>query len=52
MTADVMLWRRRVLIIVVLVVASALWYLFERSGYMFLSLVSTILLSLVAILII
>lgn len=50
MTADVILWRRSVLSIGVLVTATAAWYLFERSGYTFLSLISTIILLLVAIL--
>jgi len=50
MAADVMLWRRRGICIGVLVAATAAWYLFERSGYTFLSLISTILLLLVAIL--
>eukprot|EP00252_Welwitschia_mirabilis_P019665 TRINITY_DN4611_c0_g1_i2.p1 TRINITY_DN4611_c0_g1~~TRINITY_DN4611_c0_g1_i2.p1 ORF type:complete len:252 (+),score=42.54 TRINITY_DN4611_c0_g1_i2:221-976(+) len=48
--ADAMLWKRKGLSIGILVAASAAWYLFEHSGYTFLSLIATILLLLVAIL--
>jgi len=48
--ADVMLWRRRGICLGILVAGTTAWYLFERSGYTLLSLISTILLILVAIL--
>eukprot|EP01018_Ginkgo_biloba_P000768 Gb_40791 [translate_table: standard] len=48
--ADVVLWKRRSISIGVLIAATAVWLLFERSGYTLLSLVSNVLLLLIAIL--
>eukprot|EP01018_Ginkgo_biloba_P002360 Gb_33890 [translate_table: standard] len=48
--ADVILWKRRNICIGILVAASAAWVLFEQSGYTLLSLVTNVLLLLVAIL--
>ncbi|KAL4188463.1 hypothetical protein AMTRI_Chr08g160310 [Amborella trichopoda] len=47
---DVMLWRRKNLTIGILFVTAAAWIVFERSGYTLLSLISRVLLSLLAIL--
>ncbi|PSS34622.1 Reticulon-like protein [Actinidia chinensis var. chinensis] len=48
--ADVMLWRRKNLTVGILVVTLAVWLVFEKSGYTLLSLVSSVLLLLLAIL--
>lgn len=48
--ADVLLWKRRNVGIFLLVASTTVWFLFERAGYSFVSLVSNVLLLLVAIL--
>ncbi|PSS32668.1 Reticulon-like protein [Actinidia chinensis var. chinensis] len=48
--ADVMMWRRKNMTVGILVVTLAVWLVFEKSGYTLLSLVSSVLLLLLAIL--
>lgn len=48
--ADVLLWKKWCGGVVILTSATALWYLFERAGYNFLSFVANVLLLLVVIL--
>ena len=48
--ADVLLWKNWCGGVAVLVSATALWYLFERAGYNFLSFVANVILLLVVIL--
>ncbi|XP_010928379.1 reticulon-like protein B11 [Elaeis guineensis] len=48
--ADVLLWRRRNVGILVVTAATAVWFLFERAGYSFLSLMANAFLLLVVIL--
>lgn len=48
--ADVLLWRRRNVAILVAVAATAIWFLFERAGYSFLSLMANAFLLVVVIL--
>lgn len=48
--ADVLLWRRRNVGILVMAGATAIWFLFERAGYSFLSLLANAFLLLVVIL--
>lgn len=48
--ADVILWRRKNVTVGILLVTLAAWVVFERSGYTLLSLVSSVLLLLIAIL--
>ncbi|KAG1363933.1 reticulon-like protein B11 [Cocos nucifera] len=48
--ADVLLWRRRNAGILVVTAATAVWFLFERAGYSFLSLMANAFLLLVVIL--
>ncbi|TVU16507.1 hypothetical protein EJB05_40076 [Eragrostis curvula] len=48
--ADVLLWRRRNASVAAVVGATAVWFIFERAGYSFLSVLSNALLLLVAIL--
>ncbi|XP_068654533.1 reticulon-like protein B11 [Aristolochia californica] len=48
--ADVLLWKRPTVSFSVLLCVSIVWFLFERAGYSFLSLVANVILSLVAIL--
>ncbi|KAA8516333.1 hypothetical protein F0562_016626 [Nyssa sinensis] len=50
LVADMMLWRQKNVTVGILVVTLAAWVVFERSGYTLLSLVSSVLLLLVAIL--
>ncbi|KAK4858789.1 hypothetical protein QYF36_022025 [Acer negundo] len=50
LVADVILWRRKNLSVGILLVTLAAWLVFERSGYTLLSLVSSVLLLLFAIL--
>ncbi|KAK1563316.1 hypothetical protein Q3G72_025875 [Acer saccharum] len=50
LVADVILWRRKNLTVGILLVTLAAWLVFERSGYTLLSLVSSVLLLLCAIL--
>ncbi|TXG58747.1 hypothetical protein EZV62_016576 [Acer yangbiense] len=50
LVADVILWRRKNLTVGILLVTLAAWLVFERSGYTLLSLVSSVLLLLFAIL--
>ncbi|KAK3226220.1 hypothetical protein Dsin_006082 [Dipteronia sinensis] len=50
LVADVILWRRKNLTVGILLVTLAVWLVFERSGYTLLSLVSSVLLLLFAIL--
>ncbi|KAF8402716.1 hypothetical protein HHK36_010804 [Tetracentron sinense] len=49
LVADVMLWRRKNVTMGILFIALAAWVVFERSGYTLLSLVSSVLLLLIAI---
>ncbi|GJN26089.1 hypothetical protein PR202_gb13992 [Eleusine coracana subsp. coracana] len=48
--ADVLLWRRRNASVAAVVGATAVWFVFERAGYSFLSVLANALLLLVAIL--
>ncbi|KAL9428883.1 hypothetical protein AB3S75_030805 [Citrus x aurantiifolia] len=50
LAADVILWRRKNVTVGILLVTLAAWVVFERSGYTLLSLVSSVLLLLIAIL--
>ncbi|KAJ4704523.1 Reticulon-like protein [Melia azedarach] len=50
LAADVILWRRKNATVGILLVTLAAWVVFERSGYTLLSLVSSVLLLLIAIL--
>ena len=50
LVADVLLWKKWCGGVVMLTSATALWYLFERAGYNFLSFVANVLLLLVIIL--
>ncbi|XP_068656517.1 reticulon-like protein B11 [Aristolochia californica] len=48
--ADLLLWKRPTFSLSALLCVSTVWFLFERAGYSFLSLVANVILSLVAIL--
>ncbi|CAN6451007.1 unnamed protein product [Victoria cruziana] len=48
--ADILLWRRRNVCVMIIVAASAFWSLFDRMGYSFVSFISNVLLLLVSIL--
>ncbi|KAH9736319.1 reticulon-like protein B12 [Citrus sinensis] len=50
LAADVILWRQKNVTVGILLVTLAAWVVFERSGYTLLSLVSSVLLLLIAIL--
>uniref|UniRef100_A0A0D6R7P5 Reticulon-like protein n=1 Tax=Araucaria cunninghamii TaxID=56994 RepID=A0A0D6R7P5_ARACU len=48
--ADVILWRKRSICIAILVAGGSIWFLFEQSGYTFLSVLANSLLLLVSVL--